>query len=216
MGTGGVDNSGETMRLSPLLKLLFLPLWLALSMVCAQAAPSQAAESFVGHDINAGLAILKNPALNVAQRNSQFETFLLGITDLKRIALYTLGTATATPQQQDAFVAAFQNYAVAIYRTYFALYSGQTLNVTGSDARTPDDVIVHTSMAMTGGAQPLKLDFRVRLDGGKPVIIDLGVTGVWLAVSQHADFEGFLAQHHGDVTALTAHLGQVTAAYSQK
>ena len=206
------------MRASPLLRLLLLPLWLALSTLCAQAAPGTAAETFVNTDINAGLAILKNPSLSVDQRNNQFETFLLGITDLKRIALYTLGSAaaTATPAQVDAFTTAFQNYAVAVYRTYFQLYSGQTLNVTGSDVRGPDDVIVHTSMASPGGAQPLKIDFRVRLGGGKPVITDLGVSGIWLAVSQHDDFAGFLGQHHGDVTALTAHLNEVAQAYTRK
>jgi phospholipid transport system substrate-binding protein len=205
---------------SPLLKLALLPLWLAVSVMAAQAAPAippgPAAESFINANINGGMAILKNPALAQAQRDSQFQTFLLGVTDLKRIALYTLGNAAATPAQTDAFVAAFQNYTIAVYRTYFALYAGQRLTVTGSDVRSPDDVIVHTAMQATGGQPPMKIDFRVRLGGAKTVVTDLGVNGVWLAVSQHDDFQGFLAQHHGDVGALIGHLNEVTAGYTRK
>ena len=44
------------------------------------------------HDnIHKGLDILNNKSLSVEQRRSQFEDFLLGLTDMRRIADFTLG-----------------------------------------------------------------------------------------------------------------------------
>ena len=50
------------------------------------------------------------------------------------------------------------------------------------------------------------VDFRVRTDGAKPVLVDLGVAGVWLALAQRDEFLSVLAQNNGDIKALTAHL----------
>ena len=52
--------------------------------------------------------------------------------------------AALSPADLAAFDAAFQNYAVAVYQSYFAKYAGQTLKVTGSQARAADDFIVST------------------------------------------------------------------------
>jgi ABC-type transporter MlaC component len=56
---------------------------------------------------------------------------LLGITAMRRIAIFTLGryATTATQADQDAFVSSFRHYALAVYQSYFAAYAGQTLQV---------------------------------------------------------------------------------------
>jgi phospholipid transport system substrate-binding protein len=179
------------------------------------AAPS-AAESFVSDNIQAGLAILNDKQLSAGQRGDKFQVLLLGVTDLDRVALFTLGPggAGASPADRDAFVGAFRNYAVAVYRSYFQSYSGQTMTVTGSREHAPGDVIVSTSLADPARpGQPMAIDFRVNLNGPKPVLTDIGVAGVWLVPAQRADFGGFLSQHKGDVAALTAHLTQVAQNY---
>ncbi len=74
-----------------------------------------------------------------------------------------------------------------------------------SRMRAPDDFVVRTSV---GGANalPLQIDFRVLTDGAKPVLVDMAVAGVWLAVAQRDEFTAFLARSNGDVNVLTAHL----------
>jgi len=181
----------------------------------ARSAPSPA-ETFVTHNIQAGLTILNDKQLTAAQRNINFETLLLGITDLKRIARFTLGSygASVSQAEQDAFAAAFQNYAVAVYRSYFQRFSGQTLSVTGSREHAPgDDVVMTTLTDPSSKGQALEVDFRVNSTGAKPVINDLAVAGVWLALAQRDDFGGFLSQHKGNVAALTGHLNQVALNY---
>ena len=189
----------------------------------ASAAPAEAAtpaEAFVQDNIHVGLDILNNKSLSTDARRTQFANFLLSLTDMKRIADFTLGQYRrgASPADLAAFDAAFQNYAVAVYQSYFAKYAGQTLKVTNSQARTQDDFIVATALIDPNdhsGQAPLEVDFRVRTDAGRPEITDLSVMGVWLALSQRDEFVSYLAAHNGSVPNLTAHIVDVTAQLGQ-
>src|SRR5256885_13890577 len=94
--------------------------FLLLSLVAVAAAfttlqPVRAAsgsEAFISTNIDKGLQILGNKSLSTAQRASQFQGFLEGLTDIDRIAKFTLGNArrTASPADVAAFDGAFRNY----------------------------------------------------------------------------------------------------------
>ena len=177
----------------------------------ASASP---AEDFVQDNIHKGLELLNNKQLSTEQRRTQFEGFLLGLTDMKRIADFTLGQyrRSASPADLAAFEGAFQNYAVAVYQSYFTKYAGQTLKVTGSQARTADDFIVATELVDPNdksGQPPLEVDFRVRTDSGKPVVVDFSVAGIWLALEERDQFTAFLGQNNGNIHTLIAHLSDL-------
>lgn len=181
------------------------------------AGPAMAADpatTFVNDNIQKGLAILNNKALSPDQKRTQFEHLLLGLVDVRRIAVFTLGQyrRSTSPADVDAFVAAFRDYAVAAYQSYFAKYSSQTLKVTGSTQRAPTDYIVTTQMIDTkdsSGRPPLEVDFRVRTDTGKPVLVDVAVAGVWLSLEQRDQFTAFLGQNNGNIHALIGHLSEL-------
>jgi phospholipid transport system substrate-binding protein len=188
-----------------------------LAVVPAAAAPS-GAEAFVQANVQKGLSILNNHGASTEQKRSQFEGFVLGLTDMKRIANFTLGQYRhgATPQEQDAFAAAFQTYAVAVYQSYFAKYSGQTLKVTGSQEHGPGDTIVQTQLIDPNdhsGQTPLEVDFRVLTDGGKYVVIDFSVSGIWLALEERDQFSSFLGQNGGSIPTLISHLKELARSY---
>lgn len=174
------------------------------------------AETFVAGNIQTAMTILDNRQLAPAQRKAQFQTFLLGITDMKRIAVFTLGpyANTASAADQDAFANAFQNYAVVVYQSYFGRYSGQTLAVLRSSQRAPGDFIVVTNMVDSkSGQPPLEIDFRVRTDEAKPVITDFSVAGIWLALAEQADFGAVLAKNGGSIPGLIQHLNATASQY---
>jgi phospholipid transport system substrate-binding protein len=188
-----------------------------LAAVPATAAPS-GAEAFVQANVQKGLSILNNRSASTEQKRSQFEGFVLGLTDMKRIANFTLGQYRhgATPQDQDAFAAAFQTYAVAVYQSYFAKYSGQTLKVTGSQEHGPGDTIVQTQLIDPNdhsGQTPLEVDFRVLSDGGRYVVIDFSVSGIWLALEERDQFTSFLGQNGGNIGVLNSHLNDLAKQY---
>jgi phospholipid transport system substrate-binding protein len=176
------------------------------------------AEAFVADNIQKSLAILNNSQLTPAQRGDQFKNLLLSITDMKRIAVFTLGQYARTTSQpdQDAFAEAFQNYSVAVYHSYLGKYAGQSLKITGSSERAANDFIVTTNMIDPNdhsSQRPLEIDFRVRTDTGKPELTDFSVAGIWLAIEERDQFGSFLNQNHGDIGPLITHLHDVTKQY---
>lgn len=181
------------------LTLWFVPL--------GTAWAANAAEDFVSGNIQTGFDILNDRAADINQRRERFAAFLLGLMDVKRTALFVLGryARSASRADIDDYVAAYQNYAMAIYQTYFALYSGQSLRVISSRERAPGDFVVTTNM-VGQGVQPMEIDFRIRTDGEKPLLVDVGVAGIWLALAQRDEFLSVIAQNNGDIKALTAHL----------
>lgn len=187
---------------------------LAAALAPTAALAADPAESFVAQNIQKGLSLLNNKSLTKEQRRDQFEQFLVGLTDLKRIADFTLGQyrRSAPPGDVAAFEAAFQNYAVAVYQSYFSKYAGQTLKVTNSTLRAPTDYIVATEMndpTDHSSQGPLEVDFRVRTDGPRPVVVDVSVAGVWISIEQRDQFVAFLGQNNGNVRLLISHLAEL-------
>lgn len=185
----------------------------------AGAAPAKAAanpaEAFVQQNIDRGYAILNNTSLSDEQRRAQFRDFMLSLTDSRRIGMFTLGpyATSASKDDVEAFIDAFGDYAVAVYESRLSKYKGQTLRVTGSAQRAADDVVVNTDVIdpNTPNAQPIKAAFRVRRTAdSRPIVTDIQIEGVWLALSQRSDFTGFLQQHGGRVAELTSDLKRQT------
>jgi phospholipid transport system substrate-binding protein len=181
--------------------LIFVPAFIA------DAWAANPAEDFVSGNIQAGFDILNDKNAGAAERQGRFANFLLGLTDARRVALFLLGRYAdgASPADIDAYVAAYQDYVLSIYQTYFQLYAGQTLRVMSSRERAPGDFIVTTNMV---GQQnmAMEIDFRVRTDGAKPLLTDVAVAGVWLALAQRDQIQSVLARNNGDIKALIGHL----------
>jgi len=204
--------------LSATIMLAFVGFTFVKPVLAASAQTGNTAETFVADNVQSGLAILNNKQLSAEQRRVQFQTFLLGLTDMKRIADFTLGQyrRDASPADLAAFEAAFQDYAVAVYQSYVVKYAGQTLKVTGSTERTPGDFIVATNLIDPNdhsGQPPLGIDFQVLTDTGKPVVLDFSFAGISLAVEERDQFTAFLGQNSGSIPKLISQLGVLTNNY---
>ncbi|HEY4265415.1 MAG TPA: ABC transporter substrate-binding protein [Micropepsaceae bacterium] len=199
-------------RLASALALLAAICVVAPGAHAAAANAAGAAETFVQQNIDKGYVILNNTSLPQDQRRMQFRNFMLGLTDVKRIGMFTLGQYAngASKADIDAFTNAFTDYAIAVYESRLSKYKGQTLKVTGADVRSPDDVVVNADVVNPSAppnAPVIKAAFRVRKTADdKPIITDMQVEGIWLALSQRSDFTGFLQQHGGSLAALTDNL----------
>jgi phospholipid transport system substrate-binding protein len=196
--------------------LAALTMMLAAALAGAPARAATPAERFVQTNIEHGLSILNDKAISDAKRRSEFRRFLIGLTDIQRTALFTLGAArrTASAAEVNAFVDAFRDYAIAVYQARLSTYSGQSLKVTGSTERAPGDYVVTTVLVDPNHASdqdPIQVDFRVDSKHGKFVVLDASVVGVWLAIEERDQFTAFLAQNNNSVPKLTHHLRELTA-----
>lgn len=196
---------------------LFVGLFLALSASFSPANAANPAEAFIQNNVQKGLTILSDKSMSADQRATNFRAFLESLTSIRRIAVYTLGPVknSAPAADVEAFINTFRDYTVAVYESRLSQYSGQTLTVTGSTQRSPNDYVVNTRVddpAKKTKGDPVEVDFRVVQDNGKWVVIDVSVVGVWLAIEERDQFTAFLAQHGNDVKQLITHLKTLTAA----
>ena len=201
-------------------RLAILAAWLAIFALVSfgrQAIAETAAENYVRVNVQRGLSILNNHGLPDGERRSEFRNFLTTLTDIRRIALFTLGPArrTATPDEAERFVDAFREYAVAVYESRLSAYAGQTLRVTGGSERAPGDYIVTTILVDPTGrteqqGEPIEVDFRIVQENGHLAVIDASIAGVWLALEERDQFTAYLQENNGNVAGLIAHLTMLT------
>jgi ABC-type transporter MlaC component len=181
----------------------------------ARAAATNPAEMFVQENVDRAFAILNDTAVPQEQRYMQFRELLLSLMDARRIGMFTLGVYANRASQADleSFIAAFSDYTIRfIYGAGFAQTEGNTPKVTGSTQRAADDVVVNCEVNGPN-AQPIKVAFRVRRSpDGRPVVTDLQVEGVWLALLQRSDFSAFLQQNGGRIADLTSDLQRLARA----
>ena len=208
----------RVLGIGPWLALL-AALSLALPMATApavRAAAGNPAEAFVQQNVDRAFAVVNDASMSDEQRYMQFRELILSLIDARRIGMFTLGTYAngASKDDIDAFIVAFSDYTIRfIYGAGFAQTRGQTPKVTGSLQRAADDVVVNCEVVGPNAqnAQPLKIAFRVRRAAdGRPIVTDLQVEGVWLALLQRSDFSAFLQQNGGHVAELTADLQRLT------
>ena len=197
------------------LRLLALAAVVALAMPFATARAATPAEEFVQNNVQKGLTILNGNG-SKEQKREEFRNFLLKLTDLKRIADYTLGPVknSTSPADLAAFEDAFREYAFAVYESEFQKYSGQTLKVTGSIQRKADDYLVTTVLIdphAPKSSDPITVDFRIFGTPGHFTVGDITVLGLDLAITEQDDFTSFLSQNNNSVKALTANLKERAA-----
>jgi phospholipid transport system substrate-binding protein len=210
-GVPTMNPSLENFSSCKILRSVVFAATFALTPLFSPAQAASPAEAFIQGNIEKGLAILNDKNISGDQRVAQFRTFLLGLTDLKRVADYTLGPAknTASPNDLAAFEAAFRDYAFAVYDTELSKYAGQTLRVTGSIPRRADEWLITTQLIdprAQGGQEPTEVDFLVSGNSGRYMIVDITVLGMDLAITEQDQFQLFLSQHGNSISALTADL----------
>lgn len=179
----------------------------ALFWCAARPAAADPAQSFIRTYVTAGLAILNDASLPHAEKHKRFEALLAPMTDMRRVALYTLGPAAKTtpPEQLEAFVQAFQELEAAFYER--ELWREGRLSIENSIERSKTDVIVQAFRLEDDGSRSVnadQIDFRVLNPSDKPILVDLCVGGVWLTRSQRVQFREFLEQPGATMAKLTA------------
>lgn len=178
----------------------------------AQSTRDPSAEQFVGAQAQRILAILNNRDQGRAEKITAFRAIIDQDADVPRITTFVLGkyARSITPAQMQRFAPVFREYAQNVYERRMSEFHGETVKVTGSIVRRPGDVVVNT--LIVGGAlkQPLPVAWRVLGAGGSWKVVDVEVSGVWLAITEQQDFVSTIDNHGGDIDALTAQLRQQT------
>ncbi|MBW3560462.1 MAG: ABC transporter substrate-binding protein [Proteobacteria bacterium] len=180
----------------------------------AQRAREASAEAFIQTQAQRAIGILADRNLSRPQKADQFRTFIDQAADVPRITTFVLGkyARTASPAQRAQFAQVFRAYATSVYERRLGEYGGERVQVTGSAIRRPGDVVVSTLISGGRLSRPETVRWRVVRSGSSWRVVDVEVRGVYLAVTQQADFTSTLDNAGGDLNVLINQLRRQTAA----
>jgi phospholipid transport system substrate-binding protein len=194
-------------------------LMLAVPMaVCAlAAAPAQAqsardanAEAYVQQGAREVLAVLNDRTKSDAAKKDAFRVLINRLIDVPKVTRFVLGkyARSATPDQFNRFSTAFRTYVEGVYMKRINDYHGEKVIVLASLVRKPGDVLVTTQLAGGRSQQPTNIIWRVLNDGSGWKVVDVQVSGVWLAITQQQDFVATIDNNGGKIDVLINQLQQ--------
>jgi len=172
-------------------------------------------EEYVRSNANDVLASLNEPGLDSHERRAKFQGYMDEFTNLDAVAKFVIGKYSKrfTPEEMDAYLITFRNYALAVYEFYFHEYRGRDVKVTGSTDRNARDSIVDTEIVRADGRE-LEVRWRVLNRGGNYQVVDVALNAegnlIWLAIEQQAQFLSILDQNNGSVDALITKIESMT------
>jgi phospholipid transport system substrate-binding protein len=174
----------------------------------AQGARDPGAEAFVQTQAQRVIGVLADSGMGQSEKIKTFRGIVDQIADVPRITTFVLGKYARgiAPAQYRNFAAVFREYAQNVYETRLGEYHGETVQVTGSVARKPGDVVVAT--VVTGGKvdRPLPVSWRVLGGGASWKVVDVQVGGIWLAITQQQDFVSTIDNAGGNIDVLIGQL----------
>lgn len=164
---------------------------LAISSVAYAANPA-GAKTFVDTVATQVLTLVKNDALSKEQKQTKIESIFSDKVDINFVAKFVLGKhwRTATPQQQQDYVAAYKPFILKNYANKLTKYSGQTYTL--KNARADGDATVVTMEINDPDGTKVNVDYRLVDSGASYKIVDISVEGVSLLTTQRSEFNGII------------------------
>lgn len=158
----------------------------------AFAANPDAAKAFVDTVAKQVIEVAKNESADRASKQSKIEAIFTDKVDINYIAKFVLGKnwRTATPAQQQSYIAAYKPFILKNYASKLAKYSGQTYAL--KNAHADEDASVVTMEIIDPNGQNVMVDYRLKEAGNAFKIVDIAVEGVSLLNTQRSEFNGIV------------------------
>jgi len=109
--------------------------------------------------------------------------------NFQRMTASAVGPAwrSATPEQRESLQKEFKTLLVRTYAGAIKQVSDQTVEIKSMRGAPTDKQVVVQSV-VKGRGDPIQLDYRLENDGGKWMIYDVNVLGVWLVDQYRSSF----------------------------
>lgn len=190
------------------LKMVLIVGMLALMSLPATAAAEEfphKAEKFIVNLAKEAITKLTDKSVTLEEQEKRFREIMKEYIAFKTIARWVLGGRywrSATDQQQEEYLALFEQLMVSTYAHRFQNYSGETLEVSGVRAVGEMEALVQTTLMRPNADKPLRVDWRVRGSGDVIKVIDVMVEGLSMAQAQRSEFSSVMRDNGGDINAL--------------
>ena len=177
----------------------------------ASATTVDAAGAFVDRLGQDTIAVLDRVGKDPAARQQAIAALLDESVDLELIARLCLGRhwRTASEAQRQQYVDLFRANVLAVLARRMGYYTGGEKFVVTAARPAGDDAMVASEIVYTTNDPPLKIEWRVRVTEGKPIIIDVLPEGVSLVLTYRSEFDEVVGRNGMD--GLIAELRQRAA-----
>lgn len=136
-----------------------------------------------------------------AEREQQMTRLFKANFDIAAIGQMVLGRHwnSATPDQRQKFMDAFEKAEIRAYSGRFRNYQGQTLKI-GKVTPNGTSQFVDSQLTQPGGGQPIRIVWEI----ARSKVIDIQVEGVSMGMTRRSDFNSYISRNGLD--ALIAEL----------
>ena len=171
------------------------------------AAPATSAPGFITAMLDSASGAARDPALSPAARRARFQALVRQDFDLPAIARSVLGShwRAASEDERAQFGTAFADYMVALYAPQMEQFGGRPFTVTGQRVGS-DATIVSTTVAQTGDAPPVGIDWRTVKGADGYRVTDVIVENVSLMQTKRDEIGAVLGRSGGQVGSVIAQL----------
>jgi phospholipid transport system substrate-binding protein len=163
----------------------------------SQPASAKAVIEQVMHDV---LGILRDPALSKADKTKKVRAIADERIDFATLARLTMAThwRELNATQQTEFVKQFTEHVSITHGNIIDEYNDEQVQVTGDRAEARGDYTVTTHIIGkkpdgNGTEDVARVDYRLRQNSGRWMIIDVTIDGVSLAANFRAQFQEILS-----------------------
>ena len=161
-------------------------------------------EEFVDKFAYQAIEILSDEDVTENDKTSRFTELVMNSIDLNLISKFVLSKTwkNSTDDQKERYLIAFREYFINSYANKLDQYSGEKIQVVGSEAA--GKYIIVESNIVREGTDTLKINLKWRLVNrdGNIKIIDLNIEGISLIIAQREEFQSFLANNDNDIEKL--------------
>ena len=161
-------------------------------------------EEFVNKFAYQAIEILSDEDVTENDKTSRFTELVMNSIDLNLISKFVLSKTwkNSTDDQKERYLIAFREYFINSYANKLDQYSGEKIQVVGSEAA--GKYIIVESNIVREGTDTLKINLKWRLINrdGDIKIIDLNIEGISLVIAQREEFQSFLANNDNDIEKL--------------
>ena len=170
-----------------------------------QAADAADAQNFIRAMADKALVLVNDKSLGDKERAERFRTLFVQDFDIPEVGRFVLGRhwKSATPEQQQDFLKAFEEFTVLTWSTRFKDYSGVSFEMQGASPAGDGYFEVDLQIKRAQG-DPLPLGWRVHKVDGAWKVTDILVEGVSMALTQRQDFASAMQSGGGKIEDLLA------------
>ncbi|MEE8393764.1 MAG: ABC transporter substrate-binding protein [Rhodospirillales bacterium] len=160
----------------------------------ADAAENVEAAAFIQDLANKAAEMLGDTSITLEDREARFRKLLNNGFAIKTIGKFVVGRywRKMSPAQQDEYQKLFGEWMLKIYSSRLGGYSGQTLKIVKTIDSGKKGIYVRTLIEQPGGGKAIRADFSVRKSRNGFKIVDIGVEGISMLMTQKSEFAALL------------------------